>query len=97
MHDSSPAIAGAAARFAAAAVAALIGVYRAALSPILFAHFGPACRFEPTCSAYARQALAQHGLIRGGYLAARRLVRCRPAGGWGYDPVPRRTAIGAKF
>ena len=50
---------------------------------------GPACRFEPTCSEYAHQALAVHGLGRGLYLTLRRLLRCRPMGGCGYDPVPR--------
>ena len=48
----------------------------------------PACRFEPTCSWYAREALERHGIFRGGWLALRRLSRCRPGGGRGYDPVP---------
>ena len=66
----------------------LIDLYRAALSPLLAAAAGPACRFEPTCSAYARAAIARHGLIAGTRLAVRRLARCRPGGGWGYDPAP---------
>lgn len=65
----------------------LIGVvrfYQRAVSP-----FTPAaCRFTPTCSEYARQALERHGALRGGGLALRRLVRCHPWGGHGYDPVP---------
>jgi putative membrane protein insertion efficiency factor len=73
---------------------ALVGVvdlYRVLISPMLAAWFGPACRFEPTCSAYAREAICEHGIARGGWLTLRRLSRCRPAGGWGYDPVPRQS------
>ena len=67
-----------------------IALYRQLISPLLAAAAGPACRFEPTCSEYAHQALAIHGLARGLGLALRRLLRCRPLGGWGYDPVPSR-------
>jgi uncharacterized protein len=67
---------------------AVIQVYRAALSPILLSVAGPACRFEPTCSAYAGEAIARHGIIRGSWMALRRLSRCRPFGAWGFDPVP---------
>lgn len=70
------------------AAVTLIDVYRAILSPILTATMGPACRFEPSCSAYAREAIARHGMIVGGRMALGRLMRCRPAGGWGHDPVP---------
>jgi uncharacterized protein len=66
---------------------ALIGVvqgYRWFLSPWL----GSACRFTPTCSAYALEALQQHGAGRGSYLTARRLVRCHPWCAGGHDPVP---------
>lgn len=55
------------------------------ISPIL----GTNCRYAPSCSRYACQALNQHGPIRGGWLAARRLVSCNPWGGAGYDPVPK--------
>ena len=48
----------------------------------------PACRFEPTCSRYAYAAIERHGVMRGGWLAARRLMRCHPWGGSGFDPVP---------
>lgn len=48
----------------------------------------PSCRFTPTCSEYARQALIKHGPFKGLYLAVRRLLRCHPWGGSGYDPVP---------
>ena len=58
--------------------------YRAAISPF----FPPCCRFTPTCSAYALEALRKHGPLRGGYLALRRILRCNPWGGSGYDPVP---------
>ena len=50
------------------------------------------CRFTPTCSAYAIEALEHHGAIRGGALAARRLLRCHPFGHFGWDPVPERRA-----
>lgn len=66
---------------------ALIGCvrfYRRAISPAL----PPACRFVPTCSAYAEEALRRYGAARGGWLALRRVLRCHPFGGSGYDPVP---------
>ncbi len=58
--------------------------YRAAISPLL----PPSCRFTPTCSQYALDALRLHGPLRGTYLALRRILRCNPWGGSGYDPVP---------
>lgn len=63
---------------------AAIRVYQWCVSPFLSA----ACRFHPTCSCYAAEALRTHGLMRGGRLAARRILRCHPFGGTGYDPVP---------
>jgi putative membrane protein insertion efficiency factor len=77
----------------AAAALAMLDVYRAFVSPLFTAVLGHACRFHPNCSAYAREAVAIHGLGRGGWLAMRRLLRCRPGGGWGEDPVPAREAI----
>lgn len=62
----------------------LIVLYRYLISPWL----GNNCRFQPTCSEYAITALKRHGLLRGGWLAARRIGRCNPMGGKGYDPVP---------
>jgi putative membrane protein insertion efficiency factor len=70
----------------------MIALYRRLISPFLTATAGPACRFEPTCSEYAHQALAIYGLGRGLHLTLRRLLRCRPFGGWGYDPVPTSAA-----
>ena len=61
-----------------------IRAYQYCISPIL----PPACRFYPTCSAYATEAILSHGVLRGGLLALRRLIRCHPLGGHGYDPVP---------
>ena len=58
--------------------------YRYFLSPLLPA----SCRFHPSCSAYAEEALAQHGLLRGGWLTATRVCRCGPWHPGGYDPVP---------
>ena len=62
----------------------LVRAYRLLLSPSL----GSACRFEPTCSAYALQALEWHGAARGSYLTLARLVRCHPWCAGGHDPVP---------
>ncbi len=63
----------------------LIRSYQLFLSPVL----GANCRYAPTCSAYAQEAIRLHGPFRGGWLAARRIGRCHPWGGMGYDPVPR--------
>ena len=62
----------------------LVQLYRLLISPWL----GPNCRFEPTCSAYTIDALRTHGAFRGCLLAVKRISRCHPWGGSGYDPVP---------
>lgn len=67
-----------------AVVVGLIRFYQKAISPWTPA----ACRFQPTCSAYALDAVERHGVRRGGLLALKRLLRCHPWGGSGYDPVP---------
>jgi putative membrane protein insertion efficiency factor len=63
---------------------AAIGFYRRRISPLK----PPLCRYLPTCSEYTAEALQKHGLWRGAGLAARRICRCHPWGGHGYDPVP---------
>ena len=73
---------------------ATLRLYRAVLSPMLMGLYGPACRFEPSCSEYAHQAIAEYGVLRGTMIAARRLARCRPLGGHGYDPIPARPIAG---
>ncbi len=62
----------------------LVRLYRWTISPIL----APRCRFLPTCSEYAIDAIDRHGPLAGGWLALKRIARCHPWGGWGYDPVP---------
>ena len=64
----------------------LIRFYQYVISPLTPA----TCRFEPTCSHYAVDALKTHGLFKGGLLAAKRIGRCHPWGGSGYDPVPKK-------
>jgi uncharacterized protein len=66
----------------------VVRAYQLLLSPFA----GGACRFEPSCSHYATEAIATHGAWRGLLLAARRVVRCHPFGAAGFDPVPPRTA-----
>jgi hypothetical protein len=65
----------------------LLTGYRMFISPLL----GPRCRFYPSCSAYALEAVQVHGALRGSWLAARRLSRCHPFHAGGLDPVPART------
>ena len=66
-------------------IAALpVRAYRLLLSPWV----GHGCRYQPTCSVYALEALEKHGAFKGGYLATKRILSCHPLGGSGYDPVP---------
>ncbi len=68
-------------------VALPVRAYRLLLSPWV----GHGCRFQPTCSAYSLEALEKHGAIKGTLLTIRRIGRCHPLGGSGYDPVPEKT------
>jgi uncharacterized protein len=71
-----------------------VAIYRAAVSPVTHAIHGPACRFEPSCSVYARDAISEYGIVRGGAMAIWRVARCNPMGGHGFDPVRRRGVEG---
>jgi hypothetical protein len=74
--------------------------YQVVVSPLLHLLAGPysGCRFQPTCSEYARQAIETHGAAHGSLLALRRICRCHPWGGCGCDPVPPNTKrIGVKL
>lgn len=62
----------------------LIKIYQRIISPLL----GPKCRFTPTCSNYAVEAFSKYGLFKGFWLSIKRISRCHPWGGHGYDPVP---------
>ncbi|MEI6681489.1 MAG: membrane protein insertion efficiency factor YidD [Bacteroidota bacterium] len=62
----------------------LIRFYQGAISPYLM----PSCRYTPSCSEYGIEAIKKHGAIRGGWLTLKRIGRCQPWGGSGYDPVP---------
>ncbi len=68
----------------------LVRGYRVFISPL----FLPTCRFHPTCSQYAIEALDQHGALKGSWLATRRICRCHPFNQGGYDPVPRKESDG---
>lgn len=64
----------------------LINVYKTAISPL----FPSCCRFIPTCSEYAKQAIERFGVIKGSKLALKRISRCRPHSDYGWDPVPEK-------
>lgn len=68
------------------AITTMIRLYQKVVSPIIGGR--ATCRFTPSCSTYAIQAIEKHGVLRGCLMAIRRITRCRPGGGYGYDPVP---------
>ncbi len=68
------------------AVLVALRFYKTRVSPLL----PPSCRYTPTCSEYAYEAVARHGVLRGGWLAARRVLRCHPLAKGGHDPVPEK-------
>ncbi|MDR0726726.1 MAG: membrane protein insertion efficiency factor YidD [Rickettsiales bacterium] len=63
-----------------------IKIYQIAISPLTGGR--AVCRFTPTCSEYTKQAIEKYGVLRGGWMGVKRISRCRPGGGFGYDPVP---------
>jgi putative membrane protein insertion efficiency factor len=67
-----------------------IRIYQWTISPIM----PRSCRFTPSCSEYAAEAILSHGPLKGGWMGLRRILRCHPWGGHGYDPVPGRPAAG---
>ena len=66
----------------------LLRLYRFAISPL----YGQVCRYHPSCSAYALDAVTEHGSLKGSWLALRRLARCHPWAAGGYDPVPKKSS-----
>ena len=74
---------------------AALWIYKRAVSPLLHTLVGPfgGCRFHPTCSAYAVEAVRRHGVVTGSLLSAQRICRCHPWGGCGEDPVPERIGL----
>ncbi|MCZ4499463.1 MAG: yidD [Marmoricola sp.] len=71
----------------------LLKAYRFAISPL----YGQVCRYHPTCSAYALEAVTTHGSIKGSWLAVRRISRCHPWAAGGYDPVPDKIVSASSF
>ena len=71
---------------------ALVRAYSYCISPLL----GPSCRFHPTCSSYAIEAIETHGALQGGYYAIRRILRCHPLHPGGLDPVPERKSTSSR-
>ena len=72
--------------FFSRACCGLIKIYQICISP--FTGGRAVCRFNPTCSEYTKQAIEKYGMFRGTWLGIKRILRCRPGGGYGYDPVP---------
>ncbi len=90
MPEAAPSLSARLARLPARLMIGGVWLYQKTLSPVLPAVFGPACgcRFSPTCSHYAIEAVRTHGALAGGWLALRRLLRCTPLHPGGLDPVP---------
>jgi putative membrane protein insertion efficiency factor len=68
----------------------LLKIYKKLLSPLIEHFFGGACRFTPTCSEYTIEALEKYGTVKGLTLGLKRISRCHPWGGFGYDPIPSK-------
>ncbi|MDP3994391.1 MAG: membrane protein insertion efficiency factor YidD [bacterium] len=66
----------------------LINVYKKYFALVLIYVFGKGCRFQPSCSQYAKEALGKYGVLKGGLMSIKRLLKCHPFGSAGYDPVP---------
>ena len=64
-----------------------LGLYKKHISPVFTLLFGHSCRFTPTCSEYASEAVRKYGIVKGGVMAIKRVVKCNPFGKMGYDPV----------
>ena len=81
------------------AIRTLVGRSFGIFSRVLntFAGSGPCCRFEPSCSQYGREAVERFGMARGSWLASARVLRCRPGGEWGFDPVPQLQVLTAEL
>jgi uncharacterized protein len=80
-------------RTLAKSATSLLRTYKWAVSPLLL----PACRYVPTCSEYAMEAVETYGVLRGGFLALKRLLRCHPLGRGGYDPVTQNCKSTAEY
>lgn len=66
----------------------LIDIYKVMISPVFVFLFGRGCKFSPTCSDYAKEAISSHGVVKGVELSIKRVVRCHPVSKGGFDPVP---------
>jgi len=80
-------------RMAKRVLLAPVWLYRTAISPVL----PPACRYQPTCSEYAAEAIRRHGAWAGGWVGAARMCRCHPLGPAGYDPVPDELPVNGRW
>lgn len=74
-------------------ISGIIAAYRYIISPFL----GPNCRFTPTCSEYSQTAIMRFGVIKGGWIALKRIFSCHPWGKHGYDPVPEKQDLNTKI